>query len=261
MDVLVIDSFEATLRSSITCMPGPGCTIEWDTVAAIASFFVGFLAWITARRSSKIAERAVGIAAQQHRELEIQRVKAGEVLGHMLVVEIGALPAVLAETRNLICRLKETGKTSATCDAVTLDGNLTRKLRIRFATDAMASTALSVSRIHNLPDEVAHKLARLLGSYRLLQLSALQLLEHCDDETYDNVPYERGLEDWTTLEGVVRFVFDAAVDSAIATRLFVKAPSASYDSDGRAILSKGEAAHSSNNSHEMPTSAPLGSTS
>lgn len=222
-------------ESAFTCFPGSGCSIEWDTVAAIASFFVGLFAWITARRSSRIAERAVEIAAQQHREMEIQRVKAGEVLGHMLVAEIGALPVSLSAVKGLIQRLMLNANTS-TYSVMTIDGRLTRQLRLRMAIDEMASSENSIGRIHNLPDGVAHQLARLLGHYRLLQSAAKHVLERCDDENFDSVIYERGMSDWIELDRMAQTVFDVAVDCANAIRQYVGMDAVKYGADGRIVL-------------------------
>lgn len=219
-------------------MPGRGCKIEWDTVAALASLLVGFFAWLTARRSSKIAEKAVEIAARQHREMEIQRVSAGEVLGHLLVVEIGALPHEVAGRRDTVRGLLATAQVKPGA-APAIRGKLTRQLRSMFRDDVMPSTEQSLARIHNLPDELAQKLARLLGFNRLIKNAADAILQRCDDEVYDVVIYHRGMGDWEQLDIMLTDFFRESVDCACSLRAFVRFSPVAYDETGSIAGTKG----------------------
>lgn len=227
-----IEFVSGVFHSSIECMPGQGCKVEWDTVAALASLLVGFFAWLTARRSSKIAEKAVEIAARQHREMEIQRVNAGEVLGHLLVVEIGALPTEVARRRDMVRALIATAQVNPGA-APAVRAKLTRELRSMFREDAMKSTEQSLARIHNLPDYLAQKLARLLGFNRLTHSAADAILQRCeDDKDFDVVIYQRGMGDWEQLDSMLTNVFRESVDCACALRKFVGFSPVTYDDAG-----------------------------
>lgn len=230
--IAVIEFFSGVFQSTFECMPGRGCRIEWDTVAALASLLVGFFAWQTARRSSKIAERAVEIAANQHREMEIQRVAAGEVLAHLLVVEVGAVPATTAARRDIVRGLLATAQ-STPGQAPALRADLTLALRSVFRENALASTEQALSRLHNLPDDLAQMLALLLGYNRLIQSSVDAIFARCsDDQEYSVVVYSRGLNDWTQLESMLNRFFGQSVECAGALRKFVGFPPASYNERG-----------------------------
>ncbi|WP_314102723.1 hypothetical protein [uncultured Stenotrophomonas sp.] len=212
-----------------------GNLADWSAVvvgslAAIATTFVAVLAYKTSSRATAIAGEAKTIAEQQRGDLLAQKDGTARILGSLLQMEVGLLPAKLAQLFSdydgaLAVFLSETPGSGDTLETVIRD----------LHGDYLPAAEGVLDQLHTLPDQLGALVATVIGMSRDIADTGKRVndrFKRIGDWDGGIVTGYRGdKEDLRNLREQLRSMLVISIKLAEAFNQFTKTDSLSYENE------------------------------